>query len=190
MKSLHALFDSYNGEGTVFGSINKKTLIGIQIIIPTNEIISEFEGIVKSLDDRISNLCRENLHLAQLRDTLLPKLMNGEIELPDDDYLQHCLYYKGEAECPFPAGTHAAWYWRDEAMGQDENHRRIGHSFIEKGLQFIPLPAEQVQQLPSDIQDMLAYATACACNMQPMGGDEYLKHYGKSIEELNEIDKK
>lgn len=81
MKSLHKLFDSYNGEGTVFGSINKKTLEGLQIIIPTDKIITEFDKVTHSLDTRILNLCQESLHLAQLRDTLLPKLMNGEIEL-------------------------------------------------------------------------------------------------------------
>ncbi len=175
--------------GAVFSAITTKDF-DEKIVVPPYEEVLKFDRIVDQILKKIIINGLENLHLAQLRDTLLPKLMNGEIELPDDDYLQHCLYYKGEEECPFPAGTHAAWYWRDEAMGQDENHRRIGHSFIEKGLQFIPLPAEQVQQLPSDIQEMLAYATACACNMQPMGGDEYLKHYGKSIEELNEIDKK
>lgn len=40
MKSLHKLFDSFDGEGTVFGSINKKTLSAIQILLPSDGINS------------------------------------------------------------------------------------------------------------------------------------------------------
>ena len=83
MKSLHKLFDSFDGEGTVFGSINKKTLSAIQILLPSDGIVEQFNNVASSFDDRIRSLSDENSRLSLLRDTLLPRLMSGEIEVPE-----------------------------------------------------------------------------------------------------------
>lgn len=83
MKSLHKLFDSFDGEGTVFGSINKKTLSAIQILLPSDGIVEQFNNIASSFDDRIRSLSDENSRLSTLRDTLLPRLMSGELEVPE-----------------------------------------------------------------------------------------------------------
>ena len=83
MKSLHKLFDSFDGEGTVFGSINKKTLSAIQILLPSDGIVEQFNDIASSFDDRIRSLSDENSRLSLLRDTLLPRLMSGELEVPE-----------------------------------------------------------------------------------------------------------
>ena len=83
MKSLHKLFDSFDGEGTVFGSINKKTLSAIQILLPSDGIVEQFNDIASSFDNRIRSLSDENSRLSLLRDTLLPRLMSGEIEVPE-----------------------------------------------------------------------------------------------------------
>ena len=83
MKSLHKLFDSFDGEGTVFGSINKKTLSAIQILLPSDGIVEQFNNIASSFDDRIRSLSDESSRLSTLRDTLLPRLMSGEIEVPE-----------------------------------------------------------------------------------------------------------
>lgn len=83
MKSLHKLFDSFDGEGTVFGSINKKTLSAIQILLPSDGIVEQFNNVASSFDDRIRSLSDENSRLSTLRDTLLPRLMSGELEVPE-----------------------------------------------------------------------------------------------------------
>ena len=83
MKSLHKLFDSFDGEGTVFGSINKKTLSAIQILLPSDGIVEQFNNIASSFDDRIRSLSDENSRLSLLRDTLLPRLMSGELEVSE-----------------------------------------------------------------------------------------------------------
>lgn len=83
MKSLHKLFDSFDGEGTVFGSINKKTLSAIQILLPSDGIVEQFNNIASSFDNRIRSLSEESSRLSLLRDTLLPRLMSGELEVPD-----------------------------------------------------------------------------------------------------------
>ena len=83
MKSLHKLFDSFDGEGTVFGCINKKTLSAIQILLPSDGIVEQFNNIASSFDDRIRSLSDESSRLSLLRDTLLPRLMSGELEVPE-----------------------------------------------------------------------------------------------------------
>ena len=83
MKSLHKLFDSFDGEGTVFGSINKKTLSAIQILLPSDGIVEQFNNIASSFDNRIRSLSDESSRLSLLRDTLLPRLMSGELEVSE-----------------------------------------------------------------------------------------------------------
>lgn len=71
----------FNGEGTVFGSVNKDSLYNMPVVIPTNKIMQKFEYTCSALDKLIWNNSLENTRLAQLRDTLLPKLMSGEIDV-------------------------------------------------------------------------------------------------------------
>ena len=85
IKSLKDQFDLYNGEGTVFGSINRDSLNSMKVIVPTNEVINDFEKIVAPLDFKYKSLFSENLLLMQQRDTLLPKLMSGELKINDLD---------------------------------------------------------------------------------------------------------
>lgn len=83
LQSLRRLFDMYNGEGTVFGAINRDSLRNIKILIPKSEIICEFERIANQIDNNIKNNELQSRRLSQLRDTLLPKLMSGEIDISD-----------------------------------------------------------------------------------------------------------
>ena len=61
--------------------INKNDVETHEIIVPSTELISQFDEIIRPLFDQISANCFEINKLEQLRDTLLPKLMNGEIDL-------------------------------------------------------------------------------------------------------------
>lgn len=79
--NMKAKLNIYNGEGTVFGSISKKDLHGMKIVIPQTEVINEYENIIQSVDKKIFNLNQQNKVLAELRDILLPRLMNGEIKV-------------------------------------------------------------------------------------------------------------
>jgi len=81
MKSIEPIFRGYEGEGTVFGSINKGNFENIEIISPDKNIITEFENIVNAIDDKIFNNSEEIKSLTQIRDSLLPKLMTGKIEI-------------------------------------------------------------------------------------------------------------
>ena len=85
MASLKKQLDVFNGEGTVFGSINSQDLKNLQIVIPPSETIEEFEKIVAPIDAEIRSNHEQNQYLTQLRNILLPKLMSGEIDLTSLD---------------------------------------------------------------------------------------------------------
>ena len=53
----------------------------IEIPYPTKEMIDKFNNSYKTLKERININKIKIRNLEQLRDTLLPKLMNGEIDL-------------------------------------------------------------------------------------------------------------
>ena len=81
LKNIEPIFKGFEGEGTVFGSINKANFENIEVIIPDKNIILKFEEIVNSIDEKIFNNSLELKTLSQLRDNLLPKLMSGKIEV-------------------------------------------------------------------------------------------------------------
>lgn len=81
VKSLKNRLEVFNGEGTVFGSINKNTLTQFKIIIPPIDMQEKFNEIIQRHDCMVLELHKEIINLSTQRDTLLPKLMSGEIKL-------------------------------------------------------------------------------------------------------------
>lgn len=77
--SLRPQLDIFNGEGTVFGCLNRDALNNMEVIITSKTDLDKFEKIVSTFDTEIFNRSEENDRLKNIRDTLLPKLMNGEI---------------------------------------------------------------------------------------------------------------
>lgn len=88
MRSLHKKLDAYNGEGTVFGSINGKALNRLPIALPNNAAIRAFEKEIAPIDTQIRNNEVELRALVALRDALLPKLMSGEVDVSKIDLTQ------------------------------------------------------------------------------------------------------
>ena len=67
--------------GAVQPKINQENMNKIKIIIATDDINIKFEEQIKIIVDKIKFNSIENITLTQLRNTLLPKLMNGKIDL-------------------------------------------------------------------------------------------------------------
>lgn len=84
MGHLKPYFDTYNREGTVFGSINKANLNNMKVIIPTIDVVKKFDVLICDINKIILSYFRQNKTLSTLRDTLLPKLMSGEIQIPQE----------------------------------------------------------------------------------------------------------
>ena len=81
MFALRSQLDVFNGEGTVFGSINRDALNAIPIDIPPVTEIDQFEVVAHPIDELIRANYEENCRLEAIRDSLLPKLMSGEIDV-------------------------------------------------------------------------------------------------------------
>ncbi len=67
--------------GAVQIALNNTNLKSIEIIIPNDEILKKFNQAVKPLFEKIKNNSEQIQTLAKTRDTLLPKLMKGELLL-------------------------------------------------------------------------------------------------------------
>ena len=59
--------------------------MSIPCVIPSKEAIDEFNCINQPLFDLIISNQRENQQLSKIRDTILPKLMSGELDVSDID---------------------------------------------------------------------------------------------------------
>jgi type I restriction enzyme S subunit len=81
LKEQAEQFQVFNGEGTVFGSITKDGLSGLKIHLPPEAQIKDFENRYSVLDDKIELNYKQILTLQKLRDTLLPKLISGEVRV-------------------------------------------------------------------------------------------------------------
>lgn len=67
--------------GTTVSHLGKSDIDKFKVITPPAEIVKKFSCIVDSFHQQIIKLAKENLNLSALRDTLLPKLMAGEIAI-------------------------------------------------------------------------------------------------------------
>lgn len=81
LNSIKSELDRFNGEGTVFGSINQKDLKNISVITPSDPVLKKFIEKCSALDEIISSSSLEIISLAETRDVLLPKLLSGEIDV-------------------------------------------------------------------------------------------------------------
>lgn len=75
------------GNGAVFNAITKEELSSLEVMYPSNKLITSFETIVKSLDILLMNLLHKNENLKQTRDILLPRLISGEIDVENMEVL-------------------------------------------------------------------------------------------------------
>ena len=67
--------------GSAVPSMTTEILNAMEVVIPSDEYLERFETIVSPMFKQIKQCIIENENLASIRDTLLPKLMNGEIEV-------------------------------------------------------------------------------------------------------------
>lgn len=65
--------------------INKQNVEGLDIYLPSADVIGKYTETVSDIYSSIANNCFENKHLKELRDTLLPKLMSGELDVSEID---------------------------------------------------------------------------------------------------------
>jgi len=86
MQGFRERFFQYEAEGTVFGSINKGDFLSLPMLVPPADIVQKFEQTVSPLDELIEINTEQSRTLAEIRDTLLPKLISGEINFDYDKF--------------------------------------------------------------------------------------------------------
>lgn len=89
VEELYSLFSLTNIKSIVTGAVQQKVsqanLKKVPAIIPPVEVLNQFDDIIQPLFAEIRNLRSENQRLSNLRDTLLPKLISGELDVSDID---------------------------------------------------------------------------------------------------------
>ncbi|MEZ9869735.1 restriction endonuclease subunit S [Vibrio sp. 10N.261.51.A4] len=81
MSHIEKKLGDNGSSGTLFNSINLKELKKVPFITPSQELVEAFHNLVEPIDQKIEVLSKEIDSLSQLRDTLLPKLLSGEVDL-------------------------------------------------------------------------------------------------------------
>lgn len=69
--------------GTTFAEISKRNFRPIPALIPDDHVLEEFKARITPIYDRVAINMRQSETLTRLRDTLLPKLLSGEIDVSD-----------------------------------------------------------------------------------------------------------
>ena len=78
---LQKVIEQFEHTGTVFGSINKSQFANLQVIEPSTELVNAWNDYISPQDERIRTNSAEATILADLRDTLLPRLVSGEVKV-------------------------------------------------------------------------------------------------------------
>ena len=84
-ESMDAIIN--NANGSTFQEISKSNFRPIPVVIPSEPVLDSFRKAADSLYRQMAENERESRSLTQLRDTLLPKLLSGELRVPDVEAL-------------------------------------------------------------------------------------------------------
>ncbi len=74
-------FDSLGSTSSIATAVNSKSIKSLPFVQPGMELLYKFEQMITPIFLRIYGLTFENKDLTNLRDTLLPKLISGELEV-------------------------------------------------------------------------------------------------------------
>jgi type I restriction enzyme S subunit len=83
ISNLGKHFKNFDTEGTIFGSINKADFQSLPVIDASLNVVTEFENITKQLDSKVVQNEHSLRVLSELRDTLLPRLISGQLRIAD-----------------------------------------------------------------------------------------------------------
>nr|WP_275113955.1 restriction endonuclease subunit S [Psychromonas antarctica] len=75
--------------GSAVPSMTTKVLNSLQVISPTSELLQKFDAIISTYHAGIQQRAIQNIELTKLRDTLLPKLISGELQIPATEPRSH-----------------------------------------------------------------------------------------------------
>lgn len=83
MSTMSETINKLGQGGSTIVNLNKAQFGKMEVAVPSMKAMKEFDGIVKPLFETILSNQYENIKLVELRDSLLPKLMLGELDVSD-----------------------------------------------------------------------------------------------------------
>ena len=83
MKNNEELLKNMGRGGTTTLNVNTKSFSNIRLLIPSEIALLHFHEIIEGIFKKIEQNMQESRTLSLLRDTLLPRLMSGELEVPE-----------------------------------------------------------------------------------------------------------
>lgn len=90
VEELYLFFSLTNIKSIVTGAVQQKVsqqnLKKVPAVIPSKEALNAFDELIQPIFAQIRNLREENVRLAKLRDTFLPKLMSGELDVSNIEF--------------------------------------------------------------------------------------------------------
>lgn len=86
MQTLSEVINNLGQSGSTIVNLNKAQFGKIQVTIPSVSSMKTFDNVVSTLFALILENQTENIRLSLLRETLLPKLMSGEIDVSNIDF--------------------------------------------------------------------------------------------------------
>ena len=81
LKSMKEYLQNLGRGGTATLNVNTRLFGSIKVLRPSEKVLKEYDGVINGFFKKIELNQQEVTHLTNLRDTLLPKLMSGEIDV-------------------------------------------------------------------------------------------------------------
>jgi type I restriction enzyme S subunit len=81
MSQMKEQLDALGSNGSTFTNVNKNKFENMEVIVPDQKILNEFAEEFEAPFSLILTLQKQNTKLRESRDILLPKLMNGQIDV-------------------------------------------------------------------------------------------------------------
>ncbi|MGB5685826.1 MAG: restriction endonuclease subunit S [Candidatus Electrothrix sp.] len=116
MLQLREYFNVYEGEGTVFGSINQKDFKSLPQMGVLFDLVSKFDTYVGKIDEKIELNTKNICSLTTLRDTLLPKLLSGQLRIPNAENF----FKDADKALQFEEAAQVDEEWLDAPLSDDE----------------------------------------------------------------------
>lgn len=82
---MHEL--KHRGGKAAIPGINQSDVKELRLLVPNEQILKSFDEVTKPLISRIFANSKQAQTLTQLRDTLLPRLISGQLRLPEAEIL-------------------------------------------------------------------------------------------------------
>lgn len=76
-------YGSLGSTSSIATAVNSKIIKAMPFLVPNKTVLSSFKGSIENIFFKMDTLGSESTSLTKLRDTLLPKLISGELQIPD-----------------------------------------------------------------------------------------------------------